>query len=167
MFTEIKKAVIGISVVSIYAAALVIAIGSSAAAERGTSPTAAPTPPAAAAPVFANYKNVAIGAKADDVRLKLGEPKDKSNEMDLYVFSEMESAQFYYDAAHLVTAIMITYSGDLKLAPSPKAVFGEEVPLKEDGSLFKMVRYPKAGFLISYNRGGGSDAVISIAMQKI
>lgn len=167
MFTEIRKAVIGISVVSIFAAAFVVTNNSSAANERGISPAAEPTPPVAAAPVFSNYKSVAIGAKADDVRLKLGEPKDKSDGMDLYVFSEMESAQFYYDAAHLVTAIMITYSGDLKLAPAPKAVFGEDVPLKEDGSLFKMVRYPKAGFWISYNRAGGTDAVISIAMQKI
>lgn len=167
MFTEIRKAVIGVSVVTICAATLLIASVSSAAEEGGNLPEPAATPPAAAAPTLFNYKNVTIGAKAEDVRLKLGEPKDKSDGMDLYVFSEMESAQFYYDATHMVTAIMITYSGDLKLAPSPKTVLGEDVPPKEDGSLFKMVRYPKAGFWISYNRAGGPDAVISIAIQKI
>lgn len=116
---------------------------------------------------FSEYKGVAIGNTADMVRLKLGVPKDKSDEQDFYIFSDNESAQFYYDASHLVTAIMITYSGNLKNAPTPLAVFGEDAPPKPDGSIFKMVRYPKAGYWVSYNRSGGDDAVISVAIQKI
>lgn len=116
---------------------------------------------------FSGYKGIAIGATADEVRKKLGEPKDKSDAMDLYVFSDSESAQFYYDPGHLVMGMMINYSGDLKNAPTPKDVFGEDVPPKADGGIFKMVRYPKAGFWVSYNHTAGSDAVITIAMQKI
>ena len=165
MLTEIRKAILGVSVVSIVAVALLIAGNGANARTLFPSPEAVPTP--ASAPTFANYKGVAIGATTDDVRKKLGEPKDKSEGMDLYIFSESESAQFYYDAAHIVSAIMITYSGNLKSAPSPKDVFGEDVPPKEDGGVFKMARYPKAGFWISYNRTGGTDAIVSIALQKI
>lgn len=116
---------------------------------------------------FGDYKGVKVGTSTEDVRSKLGGPKDKSDAMDLYVFSDNETAQFYYDEAHTVKAIMINYSGDLKNAPTPKDVFGEEVPAREDGGLFKMVRYPKLGYWVSYNRSGGDDAVITIAMQKI
>lgn len=115
---------------------------------------------------FAGYKGLAIGATTAEVREKLGEPKDKSDAMDLYVFSDSESAQFYYQAK-TVTAIMITYSGDLKKAPTPKDIFGEDVPPKPDGGIFKMMRYPKAGYWVSYNRTAGDDAIVSIAVQKI
>lgn len=114
-----------------------------------------------------DYRGVSLGMKASDVRLKLGEPKDKSAEMDMYIFSETETAQFYYDGAQLVQAMMITYTGDLKTAPTPKEVFGEDAEAKPDGSIFKMVRYPKAGYWISYNRSAGPDQVISLAFQKI
>src|SRR5262245_27591025 len=74
---------------------------------RGIEPR--PTP---GEPAFTGYKGVNIGVTAEAVRKGLGVPKDKSEAMDLYVFSDNESAQFYYDAARLVTAMMITYSGD-------------------------------------------------------
>ena len=66
-----------------------------------------------------------------------------------------------------VTAIMITYAGDLAKAPTSKAVFGEDAETNAEGGIFKMVRYPKAGFWISYNRTTGDDAIVTIAMQKI
>lgn len=122
--------------------------------------------PSEKAPAFL-YKGIAIGTPADDVRKKLGDPKDKSDAQDLFVFSDEESAQFMYDADKKVTAIMITFSGKLTGAPTPKDVFGEDVPAKADGGVFKMVRYPKAGYWISYNKIVGDDSMISIAMQKI
>lgn len=132
--------------------------------ERPAVPTVAPTPEKAP---FTGYKGVSIGAKTDEVRAILGDPKDKSDAMDMYIPSDHESVLFYYDAAHLVTAIMITYTGDLTKAPTAKDVFGEDVEPKPDGGVFKMVRYPKASYWISYNRTAGDDAIVSIAMQKI
>lgn len=131
-----------------------------------TSPAYATPTPQSRKPM-SDYRGISIGMKTDEVRTKLGEPKDKSGEMDLYAFSETEVAQFYYSAEHLVSAMMITYTGDLKGAPTPKEVFGEDAETKPDGSIFKMVRYPKAGYWISYNRSGGTDQVISLAFQKI
>ena len=116
---------------------------------------------------MAQYKGVTLGMAADALRAKLGGPKDKSDAMDLYVFSESEIAQFYYDSKQAVQAIMITYSGDLKTAPTAADIFGAEVPAKEDGSISKMERFPKDGFWISYNRTAGKDAIVNIAMQRI
>lgn len=124
----------------------------------------APTPEK---PVFSGYKGVSIGMEASAVRQKLGDPKDKSDTMDMYMFSDTESVQFYYDADKLVNAIMITYSGDLAKAPTPRDIFGEDVEARPDGGVSKMVRYPKAGYWIAYNRTVGDDAIVSIAMQKI
>lgn len=127
--------------------------------------------PAVASPDVKNaaylYKAIAIGSLTDDVRKKLGDPKDKSDAQDLYVFSDDESAQFIYGADKKVTAIMITFTGKLTGAPTAKDVFGEDVPAKADGGIFKMVRYPKAGYWISFNKIVGDDSMVSIAMQKM
>ncbi len=117
--------------------------------------------------VFAGYRGISIGMTAQAVRAKLDDPKEKSDALDLYIFSDDESAQFFYDDAKKVNAIMITYTDNLEKALTPKAIFGEDAEARPDGSIFKMVRYPKAGFWISYNRSAGDDAVISIAVQKI
>lgn len=116
---------------------------------------------------FTEYKGMKIGVATDAVRSKLGSPKEKSDTQDLYVFSDNESAQFYYDASHVVNAIMITFTNDLKGAPAAKDVFGVDVPPNADGMVFKMERYPKAGYWISYTRTSGSDAMVNIAIQKM
>ena len=116
---------------------------------------------------YTGYKGLLVGAMASDVRSKLGNPREKTDTMDLFVVSEVESVQFYYNSTQAVTAIMVTYSGDLKLAPTPMDIFGEDVAPNAEGGIFKMVRYPKSGFWISYNRTTGSDAVVSIAVQKM
>ena len=126
----------------------------------------APTP-APEKPPFTGYKGITIGTKADEVRAKLGAPTDKSDEQDSFVVSGNESAQIYYDAAKTVTAITVTFTGKLDGAPTAMAVFGEAAEVKPDGGIFKMVRYPKAGFWISYNKIVGSDGMIMIALQKL
>jgi hypothetical protein len=114
-----------------------------------------------------DYKGISVGITLDAVRSKLGGPKEKSDEMDQYIFSANETAQVYYNEAKQVRAIMITYSGDLKDAPTAKDVFGEDVAPKADGGVFKMERYPKEGFWISYNRIAGADGIVTIAVQKM
>ncbi|MCC7308025.1 MAG: hypothetical protein IT173_10695 [Acidobacteria bacterium] len=128
-------------------------------------PMPMPTP-TAANPKFA-YKGVSLGMLADDIRKLLGDPKERSDAQDLYVFSDEESAQFIYDASHKVTAIMLTFSGKLTGAPLPKDVFGEDVAPRPDGGISKMVRYEKAGYWVAYNKIVGDDPMISIAMQRI
>ncbi len=113
-----------------------------------------------------NYRNVSIGMKADDARKALGEPKEKADDQDFYVFAETESAQVYYDAGRNVTAISITYFGDLSKVPSAKTVLGEDALPKADGSIFKTVRLPKAGYSVSYSKTAGDAPTVSITLQK-
>ncbi|HMQ05146.1 MAG TPA: hypothetical protein PKD26_14595 [Pyrinomonadaceae bacterium] len=126
---------------------------------------ASPTPDEKA--VGFKYRGFGIGDLAEEIRKKLGDPKDKSDRQDLYLFGDNESVQFIYGAESRVTAVMITFTGKLSSAPTPKDVFGVEVAPKPDGGIFKMVRYPKEGYWISYNKIVGDDSIISIAMQKL
>ena len=118
------------------------------------------------APIFTAYKGVSIGMTLDEVRDKLGKPKEPSEAMDYYAPSDNEYIQVYYDAKK-VSAITVTFSGKLEAAPDCKTVFGENAEVKPDGGIFKMVRYPKAGFWISYNKIVGDDPMIMIAIKKI
>jgi hypothetical protein len=51
--------------------------------------------------------------------------------------------------------------------PSAKDVFGSEIEAKPDGSMHKLVRFPKAGYWLSYSRTSGTDAVVTITLQKL
>ena len=43
--------------------------------------------------VIHDYRGIQLGMLANDVRKKLGEPKDKSDQQDFYLFGESETAQ--------------------------------------------------------------------------
>jgi hypothetical protein len=116
---------------------------------------------------YDSYKGITIGSTAADVRTKLGKPADESDAEDDFTFSETESARVFYDDKKTVRAISIMYTGDLKLAPAPKAVVGTDIPPKPDGGMQKTVQYPKAGFWVSYSRTGGDDSIVMITLQKM
>lgn len=116
-------------------------------------------------PLYAEYKGVRIGMEAGEARKKLGDPSDKSDAQDFYVFSEKETAQVFYDKGK-VMAISVNYLGE-KSAPLPKVVLGIDIEAKPDGGMYKLVRYPEAGYFVSYNRTGGDDPLVTVTMQKI
>ena len=116
-------------------------------------------------PLYVEYKGVQIGMSADDVRKKLGAPKEKGDTQDFYMFSEKESAQVFYDKGK-VMAVSVSYL-EAKQAPLPKSIFGLDVEAKPDGGIFKMVRYPDAGYYVSYNRTPGDDPLVTVTMQRI
>jgi hypothetical protein len=124
-------------------------------------------PEPAATPSYSGYKGVKIGMPADDARKLLGTPKEKGDSQDYYVYSENETAQVIYDTAHTVTTISVTYIGKASSIPVPKDVFGEDAAPKPDGSITKMVRYPKNGYWISYNRTAGDDPIVMVTAQKM
>ena len=116
---------------------------------------------------FKDYRGVQLGMTADEVRKKLGTPKDKSEEQDFFIFNETETAQILYDNTHKV----ITISADFLTAgpevPTAKQVFGSEVEAKADGSVYRMVRFTKAGYWLSYNRTSGNSPLTTVTLQKI
>lgn len=116
-------------------------------------------------PVFTDYKGVHIGMSADETRHKLGTPADKSDAQDFYTFSDDETAQVSYDAQHNVAALAIFYVGAGK-APVCKSVLGTELTAKTDGSMYRLVRYPKAGYWVSYSRTAGDSPLVTVMMQR-
>lgn len=117
-------------------------------------------------PPFHEYKGVRIGMAAEEARKLLGSPTDKDDKQEVFAVSDNESCQVYYDAAKKVSAVSITYYTN-KAVPAPKSVLGEEPEAKQDGSFSKLIRFPKAGYWVSYTRMSGDSPMTIIAMQKI
>ena len=118
-------------------------------------------------PAFREYKGVKLGMPADAVRKLLGNPADKGDAQDLFTFGESETAQVFYDNSRNVSAISISYIGDVNKAPTAKVVLGSDPEPKPDGSLYKLIRYPKAGYWVSYFRTAGDSPMVTVAVQKI
>src|SRR5215213_1605929 len=116
-------------------------------------------------PVFHDYRGVKIGWLADDVRKKLGSPANKGDEQDFYMFGEKETAQVLYDKGE-VSAISVDFMNGAKEIISPQQVFGADVEAKPDGSKYKLVRYPKAGYWVSYSRTAGDTPIITVTIQR-
>ena len=127
--------------------------------------------PAAAAedePVFLDYRGVKLGSLADEVRKKLGNPANKGDEQDYYVFNEKETCQVLYDkATRQVTAISVDFTNGAREVITPEQVFGADFEAKPDGSKYKLVRYPKAGYWVSYSRTAGDTPIVTITIQKL
>lgn len=119
-------------------------------------------------PIFHDYRGVQIGWLAEDVRKKLGTPADKGDEQDFYMFGEKETAQILYDkATRKVTAISVDFVNGATGVLTPQQVFGTDIEAKPDGSKYKMVRYPKAGYWLSYNRTAGESPIVTVTLQKM
>ncbi len=117
--------------------------------------------------LFKDYRGVQLGMTADEVRKKLGDPKDKSDEQDFFVFNDNETAQVVYDTTKKVITISADYLTAGATVPTAKQVFGSEVQAKADGAIYKMLRFTKSGYWLSYNRTGGASPLTTITLQKI
>ncbi len=117
-------------------------------------------------PRWADYKGVRIGTGMDEVRDVLDGLKEKGKVQDLFVISDSETGQVFYDEEGKVKAIAVNYF-DSQKAPNVLAVFGEEVQAKADGSLYKLVRYPDAGYWVAYSRTAGDAPLVTVTIQKM
>ena len=92
---------------------------------------------------FNAYRGVQLGMTADEVRKKLGEPKDKGTEQDFFVFNETETAQIVYDKSQKVVTISADFLTQGPEVLTAKQVFGSDVDPKPDGSVYKLVDCPQ------------------------
>lgn len=150
------------------ATSLLLVCGSIATVNAQTRKAAAAVTatPDDASPAFQEYRGVQLGMITDEVRKKLGDPKSKSDAEDFWIFNEEEMALVLYDKTHKVITISADFTNANK-AITAKQVFGSDIEAKADGSAYKMVRYPKAGYWISYNRTGGASPLTTITLKKI
>ncbi|HEX8459418.1 MAG TPA: hypothetical protein VF656_19150 [Pyrinomonadaceae bacterium] len=137
------------------------------AAHAGNATAAKPAASDEQLPAFQEYKGVRIGMTAEEARKKLGAPTDKGEAQDFYLVSEKENVQLMYDREKKVSAIALIYMNAGDKAPTAKSVIGDEVEARPDGSVYKMVRYPKAGYWVTYSRTAGNSPVVSVTMQKM
>ena len=117
-------------------------------------------------PLFLDYRGIKIGVLADDVRKKLGSPANKGDDQDLYMFGEKETCQIVYDKTLKVTTISVDFMNGAREVITPQQVFGADFDAKPDGSKYKLVRYPKAGYWVSYSRTAGDSPIITVTIQK-
>jgi hypothetical protein len=154
----------GLTLLLVGALTLIVLAANPARAQRTKTP-----PPADPEdqPAFVEFKGVRIGMTADDARKKLGSPRVKDTDQDLYVFNDTQTLQVFYDKAGAVSAISIDFMSGANSVPSAKEVLGTEAETRTDGSVYRMLRYPKAGYWVSYSRTAGNSPTTTITMQKI
>src|SRR5205085_5341307 len=87
-----------------------------------------------ARPLFVDFRGVHLGMAADEARKKLGNPRDKADDVDLYVFNDNEAVQIYYDKAKMVSAISIDFMSGASDVPTPKDIIGGAAEARSDGS---------------------------------
>jgi len=118
-------------------------------------------------PIFSEFRGVHLGMTTEEARKKLGSPRDKSDEQDFYTFSnDTQAIQIYYDKG-MVMAISIMYLEGATGIPACKEVLGIEGEKKADGSIYKLIRYAKAGYWVSWSRTAGNEPTVTITMQRI
>jgi hypothetical protein len=120
-------------------------------------------------PVLKDYKAVAIGMTADEVKDKLGKAEVADKDGFYYKFSNEESAQIALDKDNKVRAISIIYKVKGGNPPKLEDVLGTDTGIEPnaDGSVYKLVRYPESGFWVAYNRTAGDNAIVTVTFQKL
>ena len=129
---------------------------------------ASPTQATASAPLLKEYRKVSIGMTVDTLRDAWGKPANEYSDALFYEMSDSETVQIALGPEKKVTAIAITFIKG-KGAPSFADVFGEGVTpeKRENGSVYRMLRYPHAGYWVAYYAGPTEDADVSLTMQKL
>lgn len=119
-------------------------------------------------PVWKNYKLVTIGMTAGEVKEKLGKAEVADKDGFYYEISDVETVQIALDADQKVRAIIVMYKLTGGTAPKFEDVMGMDVAVEpsENGAVYKLVRYPEAGYWVAYNRTAGDNAMVTVTIQK-
>ena len=113
--------------------------------------------------IYREYRGVRLGMTAAEARGKLGEPAMKSDEQDFYMVSPTETVQIAYDRNQTVMTISTDYVGGTG-APDHRAVVGEALLRRPDGSVFAMVMYDSERFWVTYNKSAAVVPIVTITI---
>ena len=134
-----------------------------------TPPPGAPAPRTALqaqTPLFREYHGVQLGMVKTEVQQKLGAPSSTDEQQEVFNVTETQVLQVFYNRQGRVRAFTVNYIGDPK-APTAQQIFGESCEVREDGSLYKMVRYEAAGLWVVYTSTAENPPFVTIAVQQI
>ncbi|HQZ82504.1 MAG TPA: hypothetical protein PLR83_04735 [Pyrinomonadaceae bacterium] len=148
---------------------LFAAAGAVSAQSSGAAAKPAATPPADRGKM-SEFRGIRIGMEKNEVKKAIDKDPVVSDDSGFYyVFSDSESAQISLDDHKKVRAIAVMYSSVDASTPKLIDVLGKDATVKpaDDGQVYDMVRYPEAGYWISYNRSGGDSPRVTIMIQKI
>jgi hypothetical protein len=171
-----RRTVVSSMMYSVLATALVLVFGLVAFGQNTTTATVAtpqpqPKPsPAVLEPAVKDLRGISLGMTVDEVKSKLGKPLSQDDSGLYYSFSNSESAQIGLDPAGKVRTIATIYSGGDQNAPKFEDVFGPNVQVaaSDNGRVYKMVRYPSAGFWIAYSKiGSDKNELTTVTMRRI
>ena len=141
--------------------------GTISANKPKTTPAAAATAKTIPMPAMTEFRKASIGITADELKKAWGKPEVADKTGFIYEFSDKEMAQVSITGDEKVDAIAVTFR-DGTGAPKAEDIFGpnERIERKENGSVFHMVRYPEAGYWVSYLSQGEGKMVI-LTYKKI
>lgn len=166
--------IVKLAVLTVFAFGILIGSASRTFGQDATTATVAvpqPKPsPAVLEPAVKDLRGITLGMTVDEVRSKLGKPLSQDDSGLYYSFSNSESAQIGLDSGGKVRTIATIYSGGDQNAPKFEDVFGPNVQLaaSDNGRLYKMVRYPSAGFWIAYSKiGSDKNELTTVTMRRI
>ncbi len=118
------------------------------------------------APLVTEYKGVRIGMTADEARERLGGSDAVKEKRDVFLVSDDEMAQLFFDREGKLQAVVVTYLPKSD-SPAATAVLGVEVPAGADGRVYRLIRYPEAGYWVAYNRTAGDSPIVTVTMKKM
>jgi hypothetical protein len=139
---------------------------SAAQAQDGEKDEEAAGTDSGAEPKIKEYRGVKIGMAAEEARRKLGDEDAQGKTSDFFAVADGEMAQVFYDADGKVRAISVIYTSK-DGAPQAKDVLGEDVPPGGDGRVYKLVRYPQAGYWVAYSWTAGDAPVVTVTIQRM
>ncbi len=132
---------------------------------QGNPPAATPS-----GPLVTDLNGIKIGMTKDEVREKLGRPSSSDDTGMVFNLSKIETAQIGLNPKGNVRTIALIFTDEDANAPKFSDIFGPDVPMetKENGSVYKLVRYRSAGFWIAYSRTMiDKKPMTTITMRKL
>jgi len=121
----------------------------------------------AVTPLVHSVRDVELGMTVDEVKKKLGKPEVQDDTGLYFSLSGGDSVQIGLDADKHVRTVAAIYAAGSKDAPAFKDIFGTSGE-ENNGNVYKMQRYPDAGYWVSYSRTNSQDKpVVVVTMKKI
>jgi hypothetical protein len=126
---------------------------------------AEPAAPQVLKPAVDSVRDIELGMTVEQVKAKLGKP-DVEDKTGLYfTLDKGDSVQIGLDADKKVRTVAAIYGAGSKDAPSFTDIFGTDAAAPE-GDVYKLERYPDAGYWVSYSRTNSKDKPVTVIMLR-